>query len=348
MGYQRRVHGDWEAALPWAANRVVMRSLQLVLLGLGCILGEPDVFENYFDDELRFVDVPQEVVLKACLANGDDTVKKIQKAYDKCFGKDYSFDDLADTVGRDSDNDDLPDEYEANEGCFYKTMDWVKGNQVQPSVIEADMAGLPGFDSFKDDINSCSAWSGNFGGRKKRDLGSEDEELEEVPSVMESGNGPLQWVRSLVRNVRSAEAGQGDKKGKKGKGKGKGKKGKGRKADKGKGDKKGKKNGNKKNGARKGGKKGKGKGGNTKKGNGKKTRKDDKEGKNGKNNKKQGNRKNKGKGNEKKKNDKKSSKEKGRSGKDSKLLPDFLYNQLWCFDLAMEQALERCVEDKLQ
>merc|ERR1712013_346403 len=322
MGYQRRVHGDWEAALHWAANRDIMRSLQLVLLGLGCILGEPDVFENYFDDELRFVDVPQEVVLKARLANGDDTVKKIQKAYDKCFGKDYSFDDLADTVGRDSGNDDLPDEYEANEGCFYKTMDWVKGNQVQPSVIEADMAGLPGFDSFKDDINSCSAWSGNFGGRKKRDLGSEDEELEEVPSVMESGNGPLQWVRSLVRNVRSAEAGQGDKKGKK--------------------------NGNKKNGARKGGKKGKGKGGNTKKGNGKKTRKDDKEGKNGKNNKKQGNRKNKGKGNEKKKNDKKSSKEKGRSGKDSKLLPDFLYNQLWCFDLAMEQALERCVEDKLQ
>ena len=37
---------------------------------------------------------------------------QIQKAYDKCFGKDYSFDDLADTVGRDSDNDDLPDEYE--------------------------------------------------------------------------------------------------------------------------------------------------------------------------------------------------------------------------------------------
>jgi len=326
-----------------------MRSLQLVLLGLGCILGEPDVFENYFDDELRFVDVPQEVVLKACLANGDDTVKKIQKAYDKCFGKDYSFDDLADTVGRDSDNDDLPDEYEANEGCFYKTMDWVKGNQVQPSVVEADMAGLPGFDSFKDDINSCSAWSGNFGGRKKRDLGSEDEELEEVPSVMESGNGPLQWVRSLVRNVRSAEPGKEDrKKGKKGKGN-KGKKGKGRKTEMGKGKKKGNNNANKKKRAGKGGKKGKGKGGNKKKGNnGKRTRKGNKEGKNGKNNKKQGNRKNKGKDNKQKKNDKNSSEKKGRSGKDSKLLPEFLYNQLWCFDLAMEQALERCVEDKLQ
>jgi len=321
-----------------------MRSLQLVLLGLGCILGEPDVFENYFDDELRFVDVPQEVVLKACLANGDDTVKKIQKAYDKCFGKDYSFDDLADTVGRDSDNDDLPDEYEANEGCFYKTMDWVKGNQVQPSVIEADMAGLPGFDSFKDDINSCSAWSGNFGGRKKRDLGSEDEELEEVPSVMESGNGPLQWVRSLVRNVRSAEPGQGDKKGKKGKGKGKGKKGKGRKAKKGKGDKKGKKNG-----TRKGGNTGKGKEGNKKKGGkGNKGRNNQKKGRSDKKNGKKGGKKNEKKGDKTKKNNNNSSKKKGRSGKDSKLLPEFLYNQLWCFDLAMEQALERCVEDKLQ
>merc|ERR1712218_394059 len=145
------------------------------------------------------------------------------------------------------------------------------------------------------------------------DLGSEDEELEEVPSVMESGNGPLQWVRSLVRNVRSAEPGKDNKKGKgkKGKGKDKGKKGKGRKAEKGKGNKKGKKNGNKKNGARKGGNRGKGKGGNKKK-------------------------------------DSDSNKKKGRSGKDLKLLPEFLYNQLWCFDLAMEQALERCVEDKLQ
>merc|ERR1711872_38259 len=113
-------------------------------------------------------------------------------------------------------------------------MDWVKGNQVQPSVIEADMAGLPGFESFKDDINSCSAWSGNFGGRKKRDLGSEDEEVEEVPSVMESGNGPLQWVRSLLRNVRSAEPDKENKRNaRKGKGKGKGKKGRRRRAAKG-------------------------------------------------------------------------------------------------------------------
>merc|ERR1711936_1279574 len=154
-----------------------------------------------------------------------------QKAYDKCFGEDYSFDDLADTVGRDSDNDDLPDEYEGNEACFYKTMDWVKGKEVQPSVIEDDMAGLPDFDSFKDNINSCSTWSGNFGGRKKRAVGEASEETEEVPSIMDSGSGALQWVKSLVRRARSAEPGNGKgkndggtqaKKGKK-KGNGKGK-----------------------------------------------------------------------------------------------------------------------------
>ena len=67
-------------------------------------------------------------------------------------------------------------------------MGWVQGKNVQPSVIEvvilyldyslctklliinsfifkalkiltqADMAGIPDFDGFKDNINSCSAW----------------------------------------------------------------------------------------------------------------------------------------------------------------------------------------------
>ena len=48
---------------------------------------------------------------------------QIQKAYDKCFGQDYSFDDLADTVGRDSDNDDLPDEYEGDNPTKYQMFD---------------------------------------------------------------------------------------------------------------------------------------------------------------------------------------------------------------------------------
>merc|ERR1712032_1442339 len=296
-------------------TKAVMRSLQLVLLGLVCVLGDPDVFENYFDDELRFVDVSQEVVLKACLANGDDTVKKIQKAYDKCFGQDYSFDDLADTVGRDSDNDDLPDEYEGNEACFYKTMGWVQGKNVEPSVIEADMAGIPDFDGFKDNINKCSAWSGNFGGRKKRAVGEAPEENEEVPSLMESGNGALQWVKSLVRRARNAEPAKGDGKNDgRNKNKDKKKKNDKKKNRKGKQDKQDKKG------------------------------KEDKEDKKNRNNK---NKKEKNGGKNKKDGDKRNKNKEGRSGKSSDLLPEFVYNQLWCFDLAMEQALEKCVEDKL-
>merc|ERR1711910_109960 len=292
----------WEAALH-RVTKANMRSLQVVLLlGLGCVLGDPDVFDNYFDDELRFVDVSQEVVLKACLPNGDDTVKKIQKAYDKCFGEDYSFDDLADTVGRDSDNDDLPDEYEEAEACFYKTMDWVKGKEVQPSVIEGDMAGLQGFDSFKDNINSCSAWSGNFGGRKKRAIGEASEDLEEVPSIMDSGSEALQWVKSLVRRARSAEPGNGNGKkdgenqARKGEKKGKGK-GKRNGAQKNEGKRKNRKGNKKKN---KNGKKG-GKG--ARKGKGKRSGKGKKGSKKKNKNGKKGGRKNKDK-RKKTKNDK--------------------------------------------
>merc|ERR1712050_658395 len=135
--------------------------------------------------------------------------------------------------------------------------DWVKGNEVQPSVIEADMAGVPGFDIFKANINSCSAWSGNFGGRRKRAVGEATEDKEEVPSIMESCSGALQWVKSLVRRARSAEPGNDKDNG----GKKKNNKNKNvRKGDQKKdGKKKGKKGG--KGGVRKGGKKGGRKGG---------------------------------------------------------------------------------------
>merc|ERR1712055_415826 len=116
------------------------------------------------------------------------------------------------------------------------------------------MAGLPDFESFKDNINSCSAWSGNFGSRKKRAVGEASEDTEEVPSIMDSGSGALQWVRSLVRRARSAEPGKGDRKNKakrNGKGKGKGKGGNNVKGKKGRNGKKGK--------ARKGGKRNNGK-----------------------------------------------------------------------------------------
>merc|ERR1711936_1519149 len=121
------------------------------------------------------------------------------------------------------------------------------GNKVQPSVIEADMAGVPDFESFKQNIGSCSAWSGNFGGRKRRAIGNALEDNEEVPSIMESGNGALTWVKTLVRRVRDGQSEINKSS------KGKGKKNKNaRKTKKGRNGKKGAKR-------KKGNKKGKGK-----------------------------------------------------------------------------------------
>merc|ERR1719504_555707 len=81
------------------------------------------------------------------------------------------------------------------------------------------------------------------------------------------------------------------------------------------------------------------------KGEKKRNRQNEKDKKNKKDEKKNRNKKKNDDKEDKKDDDKKN--KKGRSGKSSDLLPEFVYNQLWCFDLAMEQALEKCVEDKL-
>merc|ERR1711872_717722 len=61
-------------------------------------------------------------------------------------------------------------------------------------------------------------------------------------------------------------------------------------------------------------------------------------------------RSNKKKGSQKNKNGKKEDNSKERSGKkkNNKSIPESVYNKLWCIDLAIEQALEKCVEAKIQ
>ena len=56
------------------------------------------------------MDISLDVAIKACLQNPVPFADKVKKAYNKCFGKDYNFDDLADES--DSDEDGLPDSFE--------------------------------------------------------------------------------------------------------------------------------------------------------------------------------------------------------------------------------------------
>merc|ERR1711892_1198581 len=308
---------------------------KIFLLGLSsfALAGEPGVFDAYFDDGIKEVDISIDSAIKGCLTNGETFAEKVKKAYNKAFGNDYDFDDLADAGGADDDDDGLPDSFEENEAEFYKEMGWVDGSAVKADVIKADLTGLDsdlktGFDN---NIDACAAWNGNFGGsRRKREAGDDetDEEIAAVPAVMENGSAALSWLRSAVRKTRSADPGNENGKGK---GRGKGKGGKGRNA-KGKGKGKGG------NGRGKGGKgrnaKGKGKG------NGKGRGKGKGEGRNAKG-KVKGKGKGKGKGKETNGNS-------GGSGRKSSDLEESTYNQLWCFDLSLEQVLEKCVEAKIK
>merc|ERR1712243_457295 len=152
-------------------------------------------------------------------------------------------------------NDGLPDSFENNEQCFYKNIGWVNGaGDLSPDAIKGDLAGLESGtkSEFDGNIDKCASWNGDFGSRRKRETGETEteEEVSNVPSVMESGSSALGWLKAAVRKTRNAEPGKPDnpKKGKKrskkgarkgGKknrssGKKKGKKARGKKGERGK------------------------------------------------------------------------------------------------------------------
>merc|ERR1719320_884765 len=65
----------------------------------------------------------------------------------------------------------------------------------------------------------CASWNGDFGSRRKREVGEAEteEEASNVPSVMESGSSALGWLKAAVRKTRSAAPGNANKKPPKGK-----------------------------------------------------------------------------------------------------------------------------------
>merc|ERR1712179_802924 len=253
---QRRVHGGRRQGNLLEEHQDMI--CKIILLGLAglTLAGEPDVFQNYFDDTIKEVDIPLDAAIKACLQNGNTFADKVKKAYADCFGSaDYDFGDLAAKEGsKDSDNDGLPDSFENNEQCFYKKMGWVNGaGDLNPDAIKGDLTGLESGTKteFDGNIDKCAGWNGDFGSRRKREAGETEteEETSNVPSVMKSGSSALGWLKAAVRKTRSAEPGNGNGKKKKG----------ARNSKKKKGSRKGKKNGARNSKKKKGARKGKGK-----------------------------------------------------------------------------------------
>merc|ERR1712179_429566 len=252
---QRRVHGGRRQGNLLEEHQDMI--CKIILLGLAglTLAGEPDVFQNYFDDTIKEVDIPLDAAIKACLQNGNTFADKVKKAYADCFGSaDYDFGDLAAKEGsKDSDNDGLPDSFENNEQCFYKKMGWVnEAGDLNPDAIKGDLTGLESGTKteFDGNIDKCAGWNGDFGSRRKREAGETEteEETSNVPSVMKSGSSALGWLKAAVRKTRSAEPGNGNGKKKKG----------ARNSKKKKGSRKGKKNGARNSKKKKGARKGKG------------------------------------------------------------------------------------------
>jgi len=366
---------------------------KIFLLGLAglALAGEPGVFDNYFDDTIKEVDISLDIAIKGCLQNGDTFADKVRKAYGDCFGSaDYSFGELAaNEGGKDSDNDGLPDRFEGNEKCFYKKIGWVDGaGNLSPDAIKGDLAGLGTGEKaeFDDNIDKCANWNGDFSSRRKRDVGENEteEEVSNVPFVMESGSSALGWLKAAVRKVRSAEPGNDGNNGKKKKGrnakKNKGRNGRKKPSRKRNGSNKKKRrnvkkkksrngrkkpikkrNGRKKktgrNSKKKGGRNGRKKASKKRNGSNKKKNRNSKK-KDGRSGRKNGNGKknnNTDKKNPKKDNNggggKKGGKNNGNSGANNRNnngMGESTYNKLWCFDLSLEQILQKCVENKIK
>merc|ERR1712179_784900 len=148
---------------------------KIILLGLAglTLAGEPDVFQNYFDDTIKEVDIPLDAAIKGCLQNGNTLADKVKNAYADCFGSaDYDFGDLAAKEGsKDSDNDGLPDSFENNEQCFYKKMGWVnEAGDLNPDAIKGDLTGLESGTKteFDGNIDKCAGWNGKKKGEGRR------------------------------------------------------------------------------------------------------------------------------------------------------------------------------------
>merc|ERR1712013_595553 len=99
----------------------------LVLFVLGLAVCPPPVFDDYFNEDVKIVDVSQDSAIKACLG-GDDS---------------FDWEDFSRlNEGADTDNNGLTVKLENAETCFYGEMGWLVGGLVKKEVILSDFGNL--------------------------------------------------------------------------------------------------------------------------------------------------------------------------------------------------------------
>jgi len=180
-----------------------------VLFVLGLAVCPPPVFDDYFNEDVKIVDVSQDSAIKACVNPSTPLVTKISRATKACLGGDATFDweDFSKlNEGEDTDNNGLTVKLENAETCFYGEMGWLVGGAVKKDVIISDFGNLDTKvkGGFVADINKCSAWDGRLASRMKRSAEDLENETEEDTIEKVETGGLLGWVKSLVRSKRQA------------------------------------------------------------------------------------------------------------------------------------------------
>jgi len=156
---------------------------------------------------VKIVDVSQDSAIKACVTPSTPLVTKISRATRACLGGDDTFDweDFSKlNEGEDTDNNGLTVKLENAETCFYGEMGWLVGGQVKKDVIISDFGNLDTKvkGGFVADINKCSAWDGRLDSRMKRSAEDLENDTEEDTIENVETGGLLGWVKSLIRSKR--------------------------------------------------------------------------------------------------------------------------------------------------
>jgi len=97
-------------------------------------------------------------------------------------------------------------ELENAKACFYWEMGWLVNKVVMKDAIISDFGNLGANvkSAFVADINQCTAWNGKLSSsRRRRSVENAETEEEESMESVESV-GLLGWVKSLVRSKRQA------------------------------------------------------------------------------------------------------------------------------------------------
>merc|ERR1712079_639556 len=153
---------------------VCLRLLVLLCLAICCSGKVPEVFEDYFNQDVQMVDVAQRTALGACLSTPGDLIPDLNAANRECFGGNSHLDwnDFADiNTGADADNNGMTNKMEEAEICFYTKLGWLDGRSVQKSKILKHFESIPDSDNkeqFKEDVNACV--DGSFSSRRKRSI----------------------------------------------------------------------------------------------------------------------------------------------------------------------------------